>query len=77
MRAEQEASQRQHDQHVEAQRRRAEAAVAKRFDAMITAERQAVKELEGFIADYNRKLVMARERLDALLVCKAETLDTK
>ena len=56
-------------------RARLQTAVTARYDAMIAAERASVKELEGLIADYSRKLVMARERLDALLASKSERVD--
>lgn len=49
-------------------------AAAARFEALIAAERAAVKELEALLEDGGRKLVMARERLEALQLARFEML---
>jgi hypothetical protein len=56
------------------QRERAAGAAAERWEALVGAERAAVKELEGLLEDHARKLAMARERLEALLLARFEQL---
>lgn len=65
----------QQEKQREAQRLRANNALGKKYDALILAERATVKELEGQIADFNRRLVMARERLESLLISKQEVVE--
>lgn len=54
--------------------RQARNAAASRFDALVAAERAAVKELEALLEDHARKLAMARERLEALQLARFEML---
>lgn len=69
--AEREATQKVHQMQRDAQRRKAESAVSSRFEQMITAEQAVVKELEGLIQDNQRKLLAARDRLEALQLVAA------
>ncbi len=68
---EDEARQRQAEEQLA---RKASTAAAVRFEALIAAERAAVKELEALLEDHGRKLIMARERLEALQLARFEMM---